>query len=111
MDINAHRSHSTKALTSPSATAQSNTCSAPAVSVKEKEAADSDVNSIQETPLENTSLLRSGRVSRVSPPFIASHDLPRGAIFAFQALIAYLLMLAVMCVPFTKLPARSHLIS
>ena len=34
--------------------------------------------------------------SRSLPPFIASHDLPRGAIFALHSLLAYALMLAVM---------------
>lgn len=38
------------------------------------------------------------RPHRILPPFIASHDLPRGAIFAFQSLLAYALMLAVMWV-------------
>lgn len=33
---------------------------------------------------------------RSLPPFILSHDLPRGAIFALQSLLAYALMLAVM---------------
>jgi len=33
---------------------------------------------------------------RVIAPFIASHDIPRGAIHAFQALLGYALMLAVM---------------
>ncbi|KAH8100551.1 Ctr copper transporter family-domain-containing protein [Cristinia sonorae] len=34
--------------------------------------------------------------TRIIPPFIASHDLPRGVAFALQSLLAYLLMLAVM---------------
>ncbi|KAH9921949.1 Ctr copper transporter [Epithele typhae] len=34
--------------------------------------------------------------TRTYPPFIPSHDIPRGALFAFQALLYYLLMLAVM---------------
>lgn len=33
---------------------------------------------------------------RSLPPFILSHDLARGFLFAFQALLHYLLMLAVM---------------
>ena len=33
---------------------------------------------------------------RSLPPFIASHDIPRGALFAFQALLYSILMLAVM---------------
>ncbi|EIN13571.1 hypothetical protein PUNSTDRAFT_79204 [Punctularia strigosozonata HHB-11173 SS5] len=43
----------------------------------------------------SSSLSRKGRARR-APAFIASHDLPRGAIFAVQALVGYLLMLAVM---------------
>lgn len=31
-------------------------------------------------------------------PFIAAHDIPRGAIHAFQALLSYTLMLAIMYV-------------
>lgn len=67
-------------------------------SIKEKDAGEGDVSSLQETSSEQRSLMRNGRVSRLSTPFIASHDIPRGAIFALQALLAYLLMLAVMCV-------------
>jgi len=33
---------------------------------------------------------------RISPPFIPSHDIPRGIIYMFQAALAYALMLAVM---------------
>jgi len=36
------------------------------------------------------------RPSRVLPPFIASHDFPRGLAYSLQALLTYLLMLAVM---------------
>jgi hypothetical protein len=35
---------------------------------------------------------------RISPPFIPSHDIPRGIIYMFQAALAYALMLAVMYV-------------
>ncbi|GJE85939.1 copper transporter family protein [Phanerochaete sordida] len=45
---------------------------------------------------EQTSLVNGARVSRSSPPFIASHDIPRGIAFACQALLGYTLMLAVM---------------
>ena len=38
------------------------------------------------------------RAQRRMPPFIASHDLPRGALYAFQALLSYVLMLSVMWV-------------
>ena len=40
---------------------------------------------------------------RTIPPFIAAHDLPRGAIHALQALIGYALMLSVMCVHLMQL--------
>ena len=99
--------NSIKTLTTTPAPTQSNACPVP-VSAKEKETLESDVNSLQETPLEHTSLLRSGRVSRTSPPFVASHDLPRGVMFAFQALLAYLLMLAVMCAPLPSYLTFSH---
>jgi copper transporter 1 len=36
------------------------------------------------------------RSARMIVPFIAAHDIPRGAIYAFQALLSYTLMLAVM---------------
>ena len=36
------------------------------------------------------------RTPRTLPPFIASHDVPRGIAFALQAVLAYALMLAVM---------------
>ncbi|KAI0794287.1 Ctr copper transporter [Fomes fomentarius] len=38
----------------------------------------------------------SERVPRTLPPFIASHDIVRGALFAFQSLLLYILMLALM---------------
>ena len=37
--------------------------------------------------------------ARTTPPFILSHDLSRGVIFAVQALLGYSLMLAIMWVP------------
>lgn len=37
------------------------------------------------------------RAPRTIPPFIPAHDIPRGALYAFQALLTYALMLAVMC--------------
>jgi len=40
--------------------------------------------------------LKQGRPARTLPPFIASHDIPRGVLFALQALLGYVLMLAVM---------------
>ncbi|KAK7058260.1 hypothetical protein VNI00_001891 [Paramarasmius palmivorus] len=41
---------------------------------------------------------RSVPATRVIAPFIASHDIPRGFLYAIQALLGYVLMLAVMCV-------------
>lgn len=38
------------------------------------------------------------RAARTIEPFILSHDLPRGILYALQAVLAYTLMLAVMCV-------------
>ena len=38
------------------------------------------------------------RAARTVEPFILSHDLPRGILYALQAFLAYTLMLAVMCV-------------
>lgn len=35
---------------------------------------------------------------RSIPPFIPAHDITRGAVFGFEALLRYALMLAVMCV-------------
>lgn len=68
-----------------------------AASAKESEATDADVDSLQASSAERRSLLRRSQ-TRSAPPFIASHDIPRGLLFAFQALLAYILMLAVMCV-------------
>jgi copper transporter 1 len=39
---------------------------------------------------------RGSRRARIVAPFIAVHDVPRGALYALQALLAYALMLAVM---------------
>ncbi len=44
------------------------------------------------------SAVRARRSPRTIPPFIPSHDVPRGVLFALQALLYYALMLAVMCV-------------
>ena len=35
---------------------------------------------------------------RLIPPFILAHDVPRGVMYALQALLSYTLMLAGMCV-------------
>ena len=68
----------------------------PKVSEKDFEASKDDVESIKEFPVVKGNLYRNGRLTRLSPPFVASHDLPRGLVFAFQAFLAYVLMLAVM---------------
>lgn len=44
------------------------------------------------------------RRARTIPPFILTHDVPRGMIYAFQALLGYALMLAVMWVAFLHRP-------
>ena len=54
------------------------------------------VNSLKGSVSEQDSLKQRGRVSRSSPPFIPAYDIPRGIAFAFQALLGYALMLAVM---------------
>lgn len=77
---------------------QQSDASAPADDVKSLEYSAPGQSDAQKAQTEQTSLMRGGRVSRISPPFIASYDIPRGIIFAFQALLAYILMLAVMWV-------------
>ena len=44
------------------------------------------------------------RPDRTMPPFILSHDLPRGIVYAIQALLGYVLMLAIMWVSFPSRP-------
>ena len=51
--------------------------------------------SIQLVSRSNTSR-QAGKPSRMVAPFIASHDIPRGAIYAAKALLGYVLMLSVM---------------
>ena len=57
--------------------------------------AEVDVVSISKPTGSDTAVTRT---PRVLPPFIAAHDVPRGFAYALQALLAYLLMLAVMWV-------------
>lgn len=38
------------------------------------------------------------RLKRLATPFIPSHDIPRGVMYAGQAALEYAFMLAVMCV-------------
>lgn len=58
------------------------------------------VNTAGRSPTEKDSLIHGIRTarSRTSLPFIASHDIPRGMLFVVQALVGYMLMLAVMWV-------------
>jgi copper transporter 1 len=46
---------------------------------------------------------RQANYTRTIPPFIPAHDLPRGIVHGAQALIGYLLMLAVMYVCYLQL--------
>jgi len=65
-----------------------------------KEKAPADVEEINVSSLSSSSeqgpFLSSRRTPRTVAPFILAHDLPRGALYALQALLAYVLMLAVM---------------
>ena len=58
---------------------------------------------VQEVKIGAVPAQKPVRSQRTLPPFIASHDIPRGALFAFQSLLFYILMLAVMCVPLAPL--------
>lgn len=53
-----------------------------------------DVQSISRT--NSSSPTRASKTPRMIAPFVAAHDIPRGAIHALQALLGYVLMLAVM---------------
>lgn len=61
---------------------------------KDAEVEEVDVN--RQPPQSAALSSRASRSPRVIPPFIPSHDFTRGILFAFQALLQYLLMLAVM---------------
>ncbi|TFK17025.1 hypothetical protein FA15DRAFT_676376 [Coprinopsis marcescibilis] len=53
--------------------------------------------SITEVPREAMTLLVRHRIPRRTiPPFVASHDIPRGVLHAFQSALGYILMLAIM---------------
>ncbi|KAI0082231.1 hypothetical protein K474DRAFT_1671342 [Panus rudis PR-1116 ss-1] len=69
-----------------------NAASAHCVSAQDKDVdfGDDDVNNTARQP-DASSRTRS----RVYPPFILSHDVPRGIIHAIQALLAYVLMLVI----------------
>lgn len=54
--------------------------------------------SLGEATRASVTLSSPTRAARSYPPFISSHDVPRGALFAIQALIYYVLMLVVMWV-------------
>jgi len=57
-------------------------------------AAATDIQSISSA--NSSSPTRARKTPRMIAPFIAGHDIPRGAIHALQALLGYVLMLAVM---------------
>ncbi|TBU64853.1 Ctr copper transporter [Dichomitus squalens] len=68
----------------------------PSNSPDSKSAVLDGVEEVEVNPLATKAARRPQRSSRMIPPFIPSHDVPRGALFAFQALLFYVLMLAVM---------------
>ncbi|CDO72434.1 hypothetical protein BN946_scf184977.g134 [Trametes cinnabarina] len=55
-----------------------------------------EVEEVKAAPLPSHRSGHPARALRTIPPFIASHDIPRGALYAFQALLMYALMMAVM---------------
>ncbi|OCH96597.1 hypothetical protein OBBRIDRAFT_809092 [Obba rivulosa] len=55
-----------------------------------------DTQSLPSKPGEKGPLLPERRFPRTIPPFIPTHDIPRGALYAVQAVLGYALMLAVM---------------
>ncbi|KAI0034906.1 copper transporter [Vararia minispora EC-137] len=61
-----------------------------------KEAEISDIPSDSPTAPLAPVLSSGSRRTRIIAPFIAAHDVPRGALYALQVLLAYVLMLAVM---------------
>lgn len=62
----------------------------------EKETQVEEVDANHSPPQSTALSSRVSRSPRVIPPFIPSHDFTRGILFAFQALLQYLLMLAIM---------------
>ncbi|KAI1797680.1 Ctr copper transporter family-domain-containing protein [Ganoderma leucocontextum] len=92
-----------QALATMTSSTADNACHAPGSpshpasrSPKLKEVGTSGVEEVNINPLPSQSARRLQRPIRTIPPFIPSHDIPRGALFAFQALLYYVLMLAVM---------------
>ncbi|KAG7099452.1 hypothetical protein E1B28_001303 [Marasmius oreades] len=51
------------------------------------------IDSVEE---QSSKPLRTTTFSRTLPPFILTHDIPRGLLYAVQALLGYILMLSVM---------------
>ncbi|OJT12575.1 hypothetical protein TRAPUB_10816 [Trametes pubescens] len=70
-------------------------CHSPSASAEAKGSGSVEELKISELPSQD-STTRQRRARRTLPPFILSHDVPRGALYAFQALLTYALMLAVM---------------
>lgn len=101
---NANSSHPFRALATMTASTSDNPCHASSspsslpAALKLKEVGTSGVEEVNINPSPSQPGRRLPRPLRTVPPFIPSHDIPRGALFAFQALLYYVLMLAVMCV-------------
>ncbi|KZT06751.1 uncharacterized protein LAESUDRAFT_725511 [Laetiporus sulphureus 93-53] len=89
----AHWRRRALAIAASRATASESKSSAP---TKEKAATDVEevngVNSLSKYP----TAFAIRRAPRTVEPFLVSHDLPRGFLYAFHAMVAYVLMLAVM---------------
>lgn len=84
---------------SPSSPSPSDACHIPSSPPSLKGQPPDEVEEVNTGVLTSQGPVRSQRLPRTVPPFIASHDVPRGALFALQSLLFYILMLAVMCVP------------
>jgi len=91
--LSAHWRRRAFAFTTPLRTSDSGT-STPAQDKKAQEIQEVNINSLSsEYPGPVFSFQRSPRSIE---PFLLAHDVPRGALYAFQALLAYALMLSVM---------------
>lgn len=81
---------------SPSSPSPSDACHIPSSPPSLKGQPPDEVEEVNTGVLTSQGSVRSQRLPRTVPPFIASHDVPRGALFALQSLLFYILMLAVM---------------
>ncbi|KAI0361853.1 hypothetical protein OH77DRAFT_1391920 [Trametes cingulata] len=72
-------------------------CHSSSPSPEPKGSADVDEVPVTELPSQSDVPLRTrARAPRTVPPFIPSHDVPRGVLYAFHTLLTYALMLVVM---------------